>query len=598
MNKVEKKKSLFFLLFYTIKKYWKLAPLLFTSILAFEVFTSITDPIERIIIGKIIDKAVDILALDSVFKWKEVMLYPLLLILIGFILSIIRNIYTYVDQIYDLNSAVFNDKLMLSKYLSLDPQTYEDSNFIKLKNKIDWNLWKLTNNVFISNIVISQSLLIVSLLGILLQFNKTIILYVLLSQIPSVLITLKFGRRVWGIWDDNGEEKVLFNSYRRSLFSDHSEQFQEIKVLGYGKYLLDKAIGINTKFIKRFQKLEFNRTKVILISKIWEYGFLGAMIFTTFNLVLNKNISIGDFAVVFSTYNSLNGALNRLIYRLVSIQSDYSLLESFYNLMEYPSKIKSGKIKILKTNPVSIEFKDVWFKYPNSQNWILKGVTFKINSDEDVSFVGKNGAGKSTIIKLIMRMYDPTKGVILVNNRDLKEYSINDYHSIIGVLSQSFNKLDISLKENISVGDVKRKPTLKEIVLASKEGESDEFANKLTKKYDTYLTKEIEGGVLPSGGEWQRIAISRIFFRDPKLLILDEPTSAIDAIAEERIFENIKRYSENKTVIIVSHRFATVKKADRIIVIDKGMVLEEGNHEDLMKNKSLYFKMYTKQRKA
>jgi ATP-binding cassette subfamily B protein len=194
-----------------------------------------------------------------------------------------------------------------------------------------------------------------------------------------------------------------------------------------------------------------------------------------------------------------------------------------------------------------------------------------------------------------LRIYDPNKGDILINGINIKELDLDDYYKKIGILSQSFNQLGIPAKDNICIGDVSKKESREEIENAAKQADIHDVIVKLPSGYDTFLSREIKGGVQLSGGQWQKLAIARAFYRDAKLLILDEPTSAVDALSEEKIFDNIRENAKNKTTLIVSHRFATVRKAKRIIVIDNGKIVEDGNHEALMKMDGLYANMYRTQ---
>ena len=234
------------------------------------------------------------------------------------------------------------------------------------------------------------------------------------------------------------------------------------------------------------------------------------------------------------------------------------------------------------------------FKYPKTDKLIFKNLSFQINTDEDLAIVGQNGAGKTTLIKLLLRIYDINEGEILVNGVNIKDLDLDSYYDSVAVLTQSFNQLGVPAEDNIHIGNIKNTDK-KKIRDAAKLADTHETIKALPKGYKTYLTKSVNDGTQLSGGQWQKVAIARAFYRDAKLLILDEPTSAVDSISEEKIFDNIRKNATNKTTLIISHRFSTVKKANKIIVIDNGNIVEEGNHESLMKNKGLYSEMYLKQ---
>ena len=198
------------------------------------------------------------------------------------------------------------------------------------------------------------------------------------------------------------------------------------------------------------------------------------------------------------------------------------------------------------------------------------------------------------MIKLLLRIYDPQKGKILINGVNIKKLNLDEYYKLVGILSQTFNRFNISASDNIFIGDVTN-TNKEDIVTAAKKSDIHSTIQKLPKKYNTFISREVKDGTEFSGGEWQKLAMARAFFRDAKFLILDEPTSAVDSISEEKIFENFRENSKHKTTLIVSHRFATVRNANRILVIDKGRIAEDGPHKELMKQKGLYSEMYSKQ---
>jgi ABC-type multidrug transport system fused ATPase/permease subunit len=260
------------------------------------------------------------------------------------------------------------------------------------------------------------------------------------------------------------------------------------------------------------------------------------------------------------------------------------------------NKLVNGKRKVSNISEgIEVEFRDVWFKYPKTDTWVLKNLNFKISTDEDLAVVGKNGAGKTTLIKLILRIYDVDKGEILINGVNIKEYDLHDYYKYVGILTQFFARLGVTAEENIYIGNVLSTKDRGRIIDSAKKADIHDAIKKWPKQYATYNSRIIKNGIIPSGGQWQKIAVARAFYRDAKLLILDEPTSAVDALSEEKIFDNIRENAKNKTTLIVSHRFATVRKAKRIVVIDNGKIVEDGDHSTLMKLDGLYANMYRTQ---
>ena len=509
--------------------------------------------------------------------------------------SLISYAYGYVDAIQNMWLSYLNDRAVYSKYLSIEPKAFEDPDFAKQKSLLEWNMGKMTNTTYeVLEIGGIFAGVIVAMLSVS-SFNWIFFVLILLGVIPSSIITAKFGKKVWSIWGDKGEEKIKYATYRWLLEDASYERFQEMYVFGYGPLLLKRAMGINGKFNRRLEKNHTKRFLWLGLSGIWNDLIYILIIIVSIKSVLEGNLTVGMLGFTISTYKNMNWSFSKFVNRISSVISNKKILETFYKVQNYENNLMGGDIKLQEyNNGISIEFKNVSFKYPGSDKWVLENISFEVDKDEDIALVGKNGAGKSTIIKLILRIYDPQKGEIFVNGINVKDLDLKSYYRKIGVLSQSFNQMRVTVRDNILVGDINRKDR-KGVKEVAKMAEIHEDIEKLDNKYDTYLNKEIKGGTEFSGGQWQKLAIARVFYRRSKLLILDEPTSAVDAIAEERIFDNIRKNAKGQTAVIVSHRFATVRKARRILVIDEGKVVEDGDHKELMSKDGLYKEMYSKQ---
>ncbi|MBU0569902.1 ABC transporter ATP-binding protein/permease, partial [Patescibacteria group bacterium] len=248
---------------------------------------------------------------------------------------------------------------------------------------------------------------------------------------------------------------------------------------------------------------------------------------------------------------------------------------------------------------ISIEFKNVWFRYQKDLPWIIKDVSFKISPGERIAMVGENGVGKSTLIKLLARFYEPGKGEVLVNGKNVSSLNLLQWREKLAVLFQDFEGYPFSVRESIGYGDVKRMGSLKEIKKVARDTGIDDFIEGLSLKYDTPINPRFEKGIHLSNGQWQRIAISRVLFRkNAKVMILDEPTSNVDPEAEEMIFKKLVRLTKDKILIFVTQRFSTTRIADRIFVVHGGRVVEDGTHKELMERNEKYARLYNLQAKA
>jgi ATP-binding cassette, subfamily B, bacterial len=252
--------------------------------------------------------------------------------------------------------------------------------------------------------------------------------------------------------------------------------------------------------------------------------------------------------------------------------------------LPFPTVIRQG-----------FEFRDVSFAYPGTVRAVLKNFNLVLGPGQRIALIGENGEGKTTVVKLITRLYDPSEGQILLEGIDLREYALDDLHRNIGVIFQDFVRFEMTARENIAIGRTEKEHSQGDLEIAAQKSLADSVINKLESGYDQMLGSRFEGGVELSGGEWQKIALARAYLRDAQLLILDEPTAALDARSELEVFERFAELTEGKMALLISHRFSTVRMADRIVVLSGGHLIEEGSHEQLMSRGGVYAGMFEMQ---
>lgn len=520
-------------------------------------------------------------------------------IVVGVVVTLIgiiaNNLYKYVDSIRALWRTHLEDEVYLTKYLEIEPRAYEDPEFVNMKNTLAWNSWEVSSSLYNSmNVIALLPVIVLSFISIYSQVPIFALLGII-AVIPSAVIIKHFGKQVWNIWGGKGEEKIKYSSYRGTFWSTKFEQMQEAFVFKYGKYLVKKAEDLNRKFSSKLQKNYIKRYKWNTLAELFSWLLTIFVFIYAVKLVFAGHLTVGMLTFVLSAYQKFSSDIGEVLYVSSSISANRKIIETFYNLQNWKNTQIGGDTILSNIDKgVSVEFKDVWFKYDRSKKWVLKNINFSIKADEDIAVVGKNGAGKTTLIKLLLRIYDPQKGKILINGVDIKDLNLDEYYKLVGILSQTFNKFNISASDNIFIGDTTNQ-NKEDIVEAAKKSDIHSKIEKLPKKYNTFISRDVKEGVEFSGGEWQKLAMARAFFRNAKFLILDEPTSAVDSISEEKIFENFRENSKHKTTLIVSHRFATVKNAERILVIDQGKIIEDGTHKQLIETKGLYNEMYSKQ---
>jgi ATP-binding cassette, subfamily B, bacterial len=369
-----------------------------------------------------------------------------------------------------------------------------------------------------------------------------------------------------------------------------------------------KLFGLNKFFTKRFQALAdqiyiedvaLSRSKLIvggLLGVIGTLGYYGAYVYVIWR-TLGGAYDIGYFTFLTAAIQQASSNLQQVFSTASGIADQALFLTDLIAFFDMKSTVDANPngLRTPQTIQRGFEFRNVSFAYPGTERRVLKNFSLTLSPGERIALIGENGQGKTTVVKLITRLYDPTEGQILLDGIDLREYSLEDLHRNIGVIFQDFMRFEMTARENIAVGRIDHPHQQSDIESAAHKSLADTVVDKLSEGYDQMLGRRFEGGVELSGGEWQKIALARAYLRDAQLLILDEPTAALDARSELEVFERFAELTEGKMALLISHRFSTVRMADRIVVLEGGRLIEEGNHEQLMAHAGVYAGMFEMQ---
>jgi ATP-binding cassette, subfamily B, bacterial len=527
------------------------------------------------------------------------------LIIVAFVLASLVKIAltTFVNlQTYtmDVNLNTYLNSQIFTKLTTLDPATFESPEFQELLTQMEgiWGIMSSQLQRFIGliNAVVSVATAILVLFPLFPQF----IPLVLLSVIPAYYFGDVARKKLWPFYTSKRSVVLRVTHYIRDLLSQDGTS-KETAIFHTGPILLKKAENVQTTFIRQYNKVNKPFINKIIFSNILQ---LVVFLYTQYvNLlsIIKGTLGIGQFSLAFQQTLNLATSSQGILDMYSSMLNRIQQIDQYMEFINYPRSISSSIHPTpITTNPSPpiIEFKNVRFRYPKSKRDILQDFNVTLHPGEKLALVGENGAGKTTLIKLLLRFYDVTEGEILINGTNIKQISLDEWHKQVGALFQDFIKYQFTFKENVYFGDLtkeNKEETLKEAIRKSG---ADAYLHDLPKRIDQVVGKMFDEGIDLSGGQWQKLALARAFYRNAPILILDEPTSAIDAKAEYEIFQNVQKLQQDKTVIIISHRFSTVRNADRILVLDDGKIIEEGNHETLMKKKGLYEELFTLQAKG
>jgi ABC-type multidrug transport system fused ATPase/permease subunit len=424
-------------------------------------------------------------------------------------------------------------------------------------------------------------------------FAWWIVPVVIAATLPRVYLRTRFGEMQWSMYGSGAPEarKLWYFGW---LLSEPAH-LRELKVFRTAVPLLARYRAIQQRILALGRRPLDQYRRLNVIAPVIEGAVVFAIAWSTLPAVISGALSVGSFAFFVTMLQQLatsaadagscaGGTYENLLY-----------CRHWNELMALPPLIPTpaSPRRFADVRPPRIEFRNVSFTYP-SGHAALHDISFVIEPGESVALVGVNGAGKSTIIKLLCRFYDVTSGAILINGVDLRELDLVHWHAHLGTLFQDFIQYKLSVRDNVLLGDPTRVDETA-MIAALEKARARDFVDALPDRYDQILGTDYEDGELPSGGQWQKLAIARALYQSAPVLIMDEPTSAIDAEAEREIFDNLAGEYRDKTLILVSHRFSTVRNADRIIVIEDGRVVESGTHEDLVDRRGRYRSMFTAQ---
>ena len=520
----------------------------------------------------------------------------LLLFAVSALLGTLRNI---TQQLLQNDVSMRIQLMVMEKAASLDLAFYEDPASYDLLRRAQTDSINRPVIMISTAFGLVQTLLtFITMIALLVVVSPLLALIALVSPIPAFIADTRYGWRGYNIarW---GSRLLRRMNYMVTLVTTDSYA-KEVKLFGLGGYFINRYRLIakayytsqRAQVARRYMTgFGLGNLSTIVTSLTYLYVALQAII---------GRLTLGDLTLYTTAASQVQGSIQGILGGFSGMYEHNLYLNNLFELMETKSTLPVAATPTKVPQPLrgEIRFENVTFAYPGAEANALSNLSFTVKPGETLAIVGRNGAGKTTLFKLICRLYDPNEGRILVDGIDIRDFEPNELRAQIGAMFQDYVTYQATASENIGLGNVPDINDRERIEIAGAQAGAAELISRLPEGYDTALGKWFDHGVNLSGGEWQKVALARAFMRDAKILLLDEPTSALDAQAEYDLFERLRSLTRGRTAVYISHRFSTVRRADRIVFLEHGRLVEEGTHAELMKLNGRYARLFRMQASA
>lgn len=487
---------------------------------------------------------------------------------------------------------------ILEKASDLDLQRFEDADTYDALQNAYREVGSRPLGVLTQLISLAQALITLGSVGVLMaQLGGSIVPLVLVASVPSVWVSSQFGTATYQMIRRRAADARVQNYLGRLLTLD--DLVKEVRLFNIEPYLLARWQHYYHSFREELEQIIARRTFWNVLASLFSTAMIALATFFVLQRAARGQMTVGDFALFVGGIGQLQSQFGTLLNGFSGIYQNLLYMRNLFGFLELPTRdLNAGDT--WQGDIHTITFEDVSFRYPNSDTDVLSDISFTLHKGQSLALVGHNGAGKTTLVKLLTRLYEPTAGRILLNDQDASHYSPRSVQAAISSIFQDYGRYHLTARENVAISGIANQPadmtlTDDDALRAALEQGGADFVGDLPQHLDTLLSRYFAGGVDISGGQWQRLALSRLYFRDAPVLVFDEPTAALDAEAEFAVIESLREHAQQRLVLIISHRFSTVRLADTIVVLEGGHISERGNHAELMAAGGTYAHMFSLQ---
>ncbi len=577
-----------------LRMVWATRPLYAVAILVLRLANAFT-PVVLLWIGKLIIDGVVANIGAAAPDWEHLARLILLELAVALLSDGLARASSYYEALLgDLFSNELSVRIMRHA-ATLDLEQFEDPDF---QDRLQRARRQTMGRVVLLGQVLGmgqQLLTLLSLLAALVAFNPWLLAILVVAIVPSFLGETHYagiGYSFMFQWTQQRREL----DYLRYVASAEASA-KEVKLFGLSAHFIDRFAELADDFVHENRRVAAHRALTGgVLTSLSTFAYYGAVGFIIYETVLGI-ITVGSLTFLIGSFQRSRGLIQSLLLGTAGMYEQSLFLKDLFDFLEMRPRIAS--VPNAKPVPATLRsgfvFEDVGFRYPDQEKWAVRGVSFEIGPGERIALVGENGAGKTTLVKLLTRLYDPSEGRILLDGVDLRAYDLTSLRQAVGVIFQDFFRYDLTARENIAVGWIEARGDQPRIENSAQKSLAADVVAGLERSYDHVLGRRFEGGANLSGGEWQKVALARAYMRDAQVLVLDEPTAALDARAEYQVFQRFSELTAGRIAVLISHRFSTVRMADRILVLEHGAVREDGSHEELLALGGRYAELFNLQ---